>query len=108
MLQISKKLVLKQKEVTDVLGGEDAWKNVDRTAGVLLCCCSSSSPSLSPFILDCLVAFEFGFLYQLGRRIVEGIETMSPHFHTEKQTPFYKTVQSVKQDPSKIPLKSKP
>jgi hypothetical protein len=36
VLQISKKLVLKQKEVTDVLGGEDAWKNVDRTAGVLL------------------------------------------------------------------------
>jgi hypothetical protein len=35
VLQISKKLVLKQKEVTDVLGGEDAWKNVDRTAGVL-------------------------------------------------------------------------
>jgi hypothetical protein len=36
LLQISKKLVLKQKEVADVLGGEDAWKNVDRTAGVLL------------------------------------------------------------------------
>ncbi|CAM6023129.1 unnamed protein product [Sphagnum balticum] len=30
--KISKKLVLKQKEVADVLGGEDAWKNVDRTA----------------------------------------------------------------------------
>ncbi len=73
-----------------------------------ICCSSSSSPSSSPFILDCLVAFEFGFLYQLGSRIVEGIETMSPLFHTEKQTPLNKTVQSVKQDPSKIPLKSKP
>ncbi|KAG6542870.1 hypothetical protein Mapa_015774 [Marchantia paleacea] len=29
--KISKKLALKQKEVDDVLGGEDAWKNVDRT-----------------------------------------------------------------------------
>ncbi|CAM6129086.1 unnamed protein product [Calypogeia fissa] len=31
--KISKKLPLKQKEVDDVLGGEDAWKNVDRTEG---------------------------------------------------------------------------
>lgn len=31
--QVSKKLPLKQKEVDDVLGGEDAWKNVDRTEG---------------------------------------------------------------------------
>lgn len=29
--KISKKLQLKQKEVDDVFGGEEAWKNVDRT-----------------------------------------------------------------------------
>lgn len=33
-IQISKKLNLKKKEVDDVLGGEDAWKNVDRTQGM--------------------------------------------------------------------------
>lgn len=33
-VQISKKLNLKKKEVDDVLGGEDAWKNVDRTQGM--------------------------------------------------------------------------
>lgn len=32
-MQISNKLKLKKKEVDDVLGGEDAWKNVDRTQG---------------------------------------------------------------------------
>ncbi|KAG0566966.1 hypothetical protein M758_7G094000 [Ceratodon purpureus] len=30
--KVSKKLKLKKKEVDDVLGGEDAWKNVDRTS----------------------------------------------------------------------------
>nr|ADE76569.1 unknown [Picea sitchensis] len=29
--KISKKLQLKKKEVDDVFGGEEAWKNVDRT-----------------------------------------------------------------------------
>ncbi|KAJ7565184.1 hypothetical protein O6H91_02G051800 [Diphasiastrum complanatum] len=29
--QISKKMPLAKKEVDDVLGGEEAWKNVDRT-----------------------------------------------------------------------------
>ncbi|GBG80853.1 hypothetical protein CBR_g31408 [Chara braunii] len=28
---VSKKLPIKKKEVDDVLGGEDAWKNVDKT-----------------------------------------------------------------------------
>ncbi|KAI5077853.1 hypothetical protein GOP47_0007677 [Adiantum capillus-veneris] len=32
--KISNKLQLKQKEVDDVLGGEEAWKNVDRTEAV--------------------------------------------------------------------------
>jgi DNA-directed RNA polymerase III subunit RPC11 len=32
-VQVSKKLKLKKKEVDDVLGGEDAWKNVERTSG---------------------------------------------------------------------------
>jgi hypothetical protein len=33
VVQVSKKLKLKKKEVDDVLGGEDAWKNVERTSG---------------------------------------------------------------------------
>ena len=32
-LQISRRTVLIQKEVDDVLGGENAWKNVDKTEG---------------------------------------------------------------------------
>ena len=31
--KISKKVYLKRKEIDDVLGGEDAWKNVDKTQG---------------------------------------------------------------------------
>eukprot|EP00244_Chara_vulgaris_P006643 TRINITY_DN2513_c0_g1_i1.p2 TRINITY_DN2513_c0_g1~~TRINITY_DN2513_c0_g1_i1.p2 ORF type:complete len:111 (-),score=24.68 TRINITY_DN2513_c0_g1_i1:133-465(-) len=29
--KVSKKLPIKKKEVDDVLGGEEAWKNVDKT-----------------------------------------------------------------------------
>jgi DNA-directed RNA polymerase III subunit RPC11 len=36
VLQISKKTPLKHKEVDDVLGGDDAWKNVAKTDGALL------------------------------------------------------------------------
>ena len=32
--QIVKKLPLEKKEVDDVLGGEDAWKDADRTTGM--------------------------------------------------------------------------
>lgn len=32
-LQITKAVPLKRKEVDDVLGGEDAWKNVQKTDG---------------------------------------------------------------------------
>ena len=32
--KISRTTVLKRKEVDDVLGGEDAWKNVDQTEGL--------------------------------------------------------------------------
>jgi len=50
-LQVSKKLKLKNKEVDDVLGGDDAWKNVDRTPGdfemivLLLSQCNSTDIS---------------------------------------------------------------
>lgn len=47
-LQISNKLQLKQKEVDDVLGGEEAWKNVDRTEGRLL----GLKRQLSSFVLE--------------------------------------------------------
>ena len=36
--QITNKLQLSKKEVDDVLGGEEAWKNVDRTEGKALLC----------------------------------------------------------------------
>jgi DNA-directed RNA polymerase III subunit RPC11 len=32
-MQITKRAVLNKKEVDDVLGGEDAWKNVAKTDG---------------------------------------------------------------------------
>ena len=35
-MQISREAPLKKKEVDDVLGGSDAWKNVQTTTGVLL------------------------------------------------------------------------
>lgn len=30
-LQVSKKIIMEKKKVDDVLGGEDAWDNVDKT-----------------------------------------------------------------------------
>jgi DNA-directed RNA polymerase III subunit RPC11 len=34
-LQITRAVPLKKKEVDDVLGGEDAWKNVQKTNGAV-------------------------------------------------------------------------
>ena len=34
--QITSKLQISRKEVDDVLGGEEAWKNVDRTEGKIM------------------------------------------------------------------------
>lgn len=36
-LQVSKSAPLATKDVDDVLGGKDAWKNVDQTSGALYC-----------------------------------------------------------------------
>jgi hypothetical protein len=38
-LQITKHAKLEKKEVDDVLGGEEAWKNVQKTDGRLRSCC---------------------------------------------------------------------
>lgn len=40
LLQITKHAKLEKKEVDDVLGGEEAWKNVQKTDGRLHSCCT--------------------------------------------------------------------
>ncbi len=61
-MQITRAVPLKKKEVDDVLGGEDAWKNVQKTNGefspyskVLVTAVSITRPAHSPGLtLACL------------------------------------------------------
>lgn len=53
----SARVELTRKKVDDVLGGEDAWKNVDSTEGKTLL--------FSNFIFYISLYFQFGFIYQI-------------------------------------------
>lgn len=51
LLQITKTAKLTKKQVDDVLGGEEAWKNVQKTDGGAC----SSSITVKKHIMNCII-----------------------------------------------------
>lgn len=55
--QISMRTHLERKQIDDVLGGEDAWKNVDQTDGELITSSLADDPADCPKCQECHRAY---------------------------------------------------
>jgi len=75
-LQISKRTYPKLKEVDDVLGGAEAWKNVDSTAGM------ASGSYWYHLLSDCVITSDFNnsevcFLFHIDSALTLQFEQIS-------------------------------
>ena len=64
--QYTDRTVLTRKEADDVLGGEDAWKNVDQTEGMFRACCNPDAHADS-ITVQAIVANEWFYYFYLAQ-----------------------------------------